>query len=46
MRVVTCNGAEGADDLAPDADGPHVAVADGGHGDDRPPERVRNRLEV
>ena len=47
-----CNGenagdyAERSDQLAPDADRRDVAVADRRHGDDRPPERTRDRREL
>jgi len=36
------DGAHGADEPAPRADRRHVAVADGRHRHDRPPERVRD----
>ena len=39
------NGAAGADDFPASRDGRHVAVTDGGHGDDGPPEGGRNAGE-
>ncbi|GIY53108.1 PHB domain-containing protein [Caerostris extrusa] len=39
------DGAQRAHQLAPHPDGSHVPVADGGHGDHCPPERVRDALE-
>ena len=39
-------GAERPDDEARPGLGDHVAVSDGGHGDDGPPKAVRNGLEV
>ena len=39
-------GAERPDDEARPGLGDHVAVADGGHGDDGPPEPLRDALEV
>ena len=47
-----CNGenagddAQRADQLAPDADRMYVAVPDRRHGDDGPPERARDRLDL
>ena len=42
----SCNDAERSNQLAEDADRRDVAVADGRHGDDRPPERARDRCEL
>ena len=39
-------GAERSDDEARPGLGDHVAVADGGHGDDGPPQPLRDALEV
>ena len=40
------DGARGADQLPRVADGHLVAVADRRHGDDRPPERVRDAVDL
>ena len=42
----SCDCAQRSDELAPRSDGHHVAVSDGRHGDDRPPEGVRDAAEV